>query len=71
MTNPMAPPTVGEKWRFKPNRGSGTFHVYRINGDRITLRPVWGGNKHKTISLRTLRGDYERALPSRETEQTK
>lgn len=68
MTNPMSLPVVGEKWRFKPNRGSGAFHVTRVNGERITLRPAWGSSKHKTISLRTLRGDYERALPSREQE---
>lgn len=55
----MAPPTVGEKWRYKPNRGSGAFHITKVNGERVTLRG-WSG-KHKTISLRTLRGDYERA----------
>jgi hypothetical protein len=59
--NPMAPPYVGEKWRFKENRGSGSFHVTRVKGDRVTLRPAWGSNRHKTISLRTLRSDYERA----------
>jgi hypothetical protein len=60
MANPMAPPTVGEKWRCKPNRGSGTFHVTHIKGERITLRSVLN-SKYKTISLRTLRGDYERS----------
>lgn len=52
-------PTVGERWRYKPNRGSGAFIVVRVGpGERVTLRD-WKG-KHKRINLRTLRGDYER-----------
>jgi hypothetical protein len=58
--SPMAPPVAGEKWRFKENRGSGAFHVVSVKGDRVRLAPAWG-SKQKTISLRTLRSDYERA----------
>jgi hypothetical protein len=46
-----------QKWRYKPNRGSGAFTVVRTVGDRVVLRD-WRG-KDKTISARTLRGDYE------------
>jgi hypothetical protein len=56
MTNAPKP---DERWRYKPNRGSGTFTVTRVAGDRVTLHG-WAG-KTKTISLRTLRGDYEPA----------
>lgn len=52
-------PQLWEKWRYKPNRGSGAFTVVRVAGDRVTLRD-WRG-KGKTISIKTLRGDYERA----------
>jgi hypothetical protein len=52
------PPQVNEKWRYRQNRGTGTFTVVRIKGDRVTLRGFFG--KNKTVSLRTLRGDYER-----------
>lgn len=58
--NPMGLPAVGEKWRYRQNRGTGTFHVTFVSGDRVTLRGV-ASSRHKTISLKTLRGDYERA----------
>jgi hypothetical protein len=58
--SPIAPPVAGEKWRYKPNRGSGAFRVVSVKGDRVRLVPAWGSNRHKTISLRTLRSDYER-----------
>lgn len=51
-------PEAHERWRYKPNRGSGTFRVVEIRGDRVKLIAVFG-SKTKTISLRTLRGDYE------------
>jgi hypothetical protein len=51
-------PRPGERWRYKPNRGSGTFNVVRVQGESVALH-AWDG-KTKTISLRTLRGDYER-----------
>jgi hypothetical protein len=47
-----------QRWRYKPNRGSGTFTVVRVSNERVTLRDYFG--KDKSISLRTLRGDYER-----------
>lgn len=52
---------VNQRWRYKPNRGYGSFTVVGENTslDRVTLRSVELG-KDKTISLRTLRGDYER-----------
>lgn len=56
----MGLPAVGEKWRYRQNRGTGTFHVTFVSGDRVTLRGV-ASSRHKTISLKTLRGDYERA----------
>jgi hypothetical protein len=52
-------PKPNERWRFKRNRGSGTFTVVRVSGDRVTLRGFFG--KDKTVSVRTLRSDYERA----------
>lgn len=52
-------PKVNEKWRFRNGRGAGTFIVTRVRGDRVTLRSTYFA-KDKTISLRTLRGDYER-----------
>ncbi len=48
-----------ERWRFKPNRGAGSFTVVRVSGERVTLRDTYFG-REKTISLQTLRGDYER-----------
>jgi hypothetical protein len=51
---------INERWRYKPNRGSGTFTVLRVAQDRVTLRDVHGFRKDKTVSLKTLRGDYER-----------
>jgi hypothetical protein len=56
-----AQPKPGERWRYKPNRGSGTFTVVRVLGDRVTLSSAFNG-KRKTVSVRTLCGDYERAL---------
>jgi hypothetical protein len=52
-------PKPNEQWRYKPNRGSGTFTVVRVEGDRVTLRDYFG--KDKSVGVRTLRGDYERA----------
>lgn len=50
---------AGQHWRYKPNRGTGSFTVVRVNpSGRVTLRDFFG--KDKTISMRTLRGDYER-----------
>lgn len=53
------PPQVNERWRYKPNRGSGMFTVVRVSGDRVYLRDEYRG-REKRINLRTLRGDYER-----------
>lgn len=47
-----------QRWRYKPNRGSGTFTIVDVGHERVTLRDFHG--KDKTVSLRTLRGDYER-----------
>jgi hypothetical protein len=52
-------PRPGERWRYKQNRGSGTFTVVGVSRDRVTMSGNLGGTKN--ISLRTLRGDYERA----------
>lgn len=49
---------LNQRWRYKPNRGYGTFTVVDVRGDRVTLRDALG--KTKTISVRTLRGDYRR-----------
>ena len=49
---------VGERWRFKPNRGVGVFTViavYRAGG-QVVLK----GPRTKTIKFETLRSDYER-----------
>lgn len=54
-------PSAGERWRYKPNRGSGTFTVIRVVGERVFLRD-WKG-KDKRISVKTLRGDYELVKP--------
>ncbi len=52
-------PTKGERWTYKNGRGYGRFEVASVNDDRVTLyNPA--KSKRKTISLRTLRGDYER-----------
>lgn len=58
----MTAPRVNEKWRYKKNRGSGTFIVAAVYSDteRVRLRDIHGFRKDKSISLRTLRGDYER-----------
>lgn len=53
-------PKPGQKWRFKPNRGSGAFTIIRVAGDRVVIRSAFFG-RDKNISLRTLRGDYEKA----------
>jgi hypothetical protein len=61
-TATQAVPRAGEKWRYKQNRGSSTFtvtSVHAIGGYRVGLRSSVSG-KTKTISLRTLRSDYER-----------
>jgi hypothetical protein len=55
-----ATPQVNEKWRYKKNRGSGTFIVRRVYGERVSLRDVHGFRRDKSVSLRTLRSDYER-----------
>lgn len=55
---PTDPPRQHERWRYKPNRGTGTFIVVGVTASRVTLRGALG--RTKTISLRTLRGDYER-----------
>jgi hypothetical protein len=56
----MDAPKLNEQWRFKRNRGSGTFTVVRVSDVRVTLRDTFRG-EDKVISLRTLRRDYERA----------
>lgn len=53
----VAIPKRNEKWRYKPNRGAGTFTVVRADENTVTLRSYT--SKDKTISLRTLHGDYE------------
>lgn len=58
-------PSANERWRYKKNRGSGTFTIVRVTSytdaagtdGRVTLRD-WCG-KDKTVSFKTLRGDYE------------
>lgn len=54
------PELIAQRWQYKQNRGVGSFTIVRIcpTGDRVTLRNARG--KEKEISLRTLRGDYER-----------
>lgn len=52
---------TGQRWRYKPNRGSGTFDVVRVRGDRVTLRDLYGVRRDKSVSLKTLRDDYELA----------
>lgn len=49
----------GQRFRFKRNRGIGTYTVTAVVGERITLRDHYDG-KVKTIGVPTLRGDYER-----------
>ena len=54
-----APVEVGQLWRYKSNRGFGSFHVKGVVGPRITLKDSWNG-KIKTVSAKTLSGDFER-----------
>lgn len=56
-----AAPKVHERWAYKPNRGTGSFVVTAVSGSRVTLRG-WTG-RTKTVSLRTLRGDYYQVQP--------
>lgn len=60
----MSQPNVNEIWRFKRNRGTGSFTVINVAGGRVKLRPRTSTGptlgKDKTISVKTLRGDYER-----------
>ncbi len=50
---------VGQRWRFRPSRGSGVFTVRKVYADRVSLRDVHHMRRDRSVSLRTLRGDYE------------
>jgi len=50
----------GQAFRFKQNRGIGSYTVERVEGDRVTLADRLHPSRTKTISAKTLRGDYER-----------
>ncbi len=51
-------PQPTSRWRYKPHRGLGSFVVVRVTWDRVTLRNRTT-SRDKTISIRTLHGDYE------------
>jgi hypothetical protein len=63
MTRRQPDPQLWEQWHYKPGRGYGSFTVVAVRGARVTLRSKLFG-KDKTISVATLRSDYERVKSS-------
>ena len=53
-------PEPNQQWRYKPQRGYGTFTVASVGHKKVTLRDAYTG-RQKTLSLETLRKDYELA----------